>query len=178
VIQLIPEGQLEPGDVFTVGFDQAEGRLGLFRVQVQATKGSGHLRVTGSTSKPMRDALQTAYDYLRANLRRLGSDRDLKDFDLHVQSQNLMQAKEGLGTGMAFFIALLSAILARPLVPQLVILGDLTIHGVLMRVDSLADKLKTAMDAGAKKVMLPTLSTSCKSSFTAILPMQHSGRWD
>ena len=73
VIQLIPEGQLEPGDVFTVGFDQAEGRLGLFRVQVQATKGSGHLRVTCSTSKAMRDTLQTAYDYLRANLRRLGS---------------------------------------------------------------------------------------------------------
>ena len=67
-----------------------------------------------------------------------------------------MQAKEGSGTGMAFFIALLSAVLARPLVPQLVILGDLTIHGVLMRVDALADKLKTAMDAGAKRVMIPT----------------------
>jgi ATP-dependent Lon protease len=156
VIQLIPEGQLEPGDVFTVGLDKGEARFGLFRVQVQATKGSGHLRLTGSTSKPMRDALQTAYDYLRANLRRLGSDRDLKDFDLHVQVQSLMQAKEGSGTGVAFFIAVLSAVLARPLVPQLVILGDLSIHGVLMRVDSLADKLKTAMDAGAKKVMIPT----------------------
>jgi ATP-dependent Lon protease len=156
VIQLIPEGQLEPGDVFTVGFDHAEGRFGLFRVQVQATKGSGHLRVTGSTSKPMRDALQTAYDYLRANLRRLGSDRDLKDFDLHVQIHSLMQAREGAGIGMAFFIALLSAVLTRPLVPQMVILGDLTIHGVLMRVDALADKPKTAMDAGAKKVMIPT----------------------
>jgi ATP-dependent Lon protease len=104
----------------------------------------------------MRDVLQTAYDYLRANLRRLGSDRDLKDFDLHLQIQSLMQAKEGSGTGMALFIALLSTVLARALVPQLVILGDLTIHGVLMRVDSLADKLKTAMDAGAKKVMIPT----------------------
>jgi ATP-dependent Lon protease len=156
MMQLIPEGQLEPGDVFTVGFDKGEGRFGLFRVQVQATKGSGHLRVTGNPSRPMRDALQTAYDYLRANLRRFGSDRDLKDFDLHVQIQSLMQAKEGSGTGMALFIALLSAVLARPLVPQLVILGDLTIHGVLMRVDSLADKLKTAMDAGAKKVMIPT----------------------
>ncbi len=155
-VQLIPEGQLEPGDVFTVGLDKAEGRFGLFRIQVQAMKGSGHLRVTGTTSKPMRDALQTAYDYLKANLRRLGSDRDLREFDLHVQVQSLMQAREGAETGMAFFIALLSAVLARPLVPQLVILGDLTIHGVLMRVDSLADKLKAAMDAGAKRVMIPT----------------------
>jgi ATP-dependent Lon protease len=67
-----------------------------------------------------------------------------------------MQVKEGSGAGMALFIALLSAVLVRPLVPQLVILGDLTIHGVLVRVDSLADKLKTAMDAGANKVMIPT----------------------
>jgi ATP-dependent Lon protease len=156
IVQLIPEGQLEPGDVFTVGLDKSEGRFGLFRIQVQAVKGSGHLRVTGITSKPMRDALQTAYDYLKANLRRLGSDRDLREFDLHVQVQSLMQAKEGSGTGVAFFIGLASAVFARPLVPQLVILGDLTIHGVLMRVDALADKLKTAMDAGAKKVMIPT----------------------
>ena len=173
-----------------MGLDKDEGRFGLFRIQVQATKGSGHLRVTGSTSKPMRDALQTAYDYLRANLRRLGSDRDLKDFDFHVQIHSLMQAREGSSIGVAFFIALLSAVLARPLMPQLVILGDLTIHGVLMRVDSLADKLKTAMDAGAKKVMIPTenkrdfadlpvtLLTSCKLSFTATPPMLHSGRWD
>jgi predicted ATP-dependent Lon-type protease len=62
-----------------------------------------------------------------------------------------MQAKEGSGTGMALFIALLSSVLARSLVPQLVILGDLPIHGVRMRVDSLADKLKTAMDAAPRR---------------------------
>jgi ATP-dependent Lon protease len=156
LVQLIPKGQLGPGDVFTVGLDQADARFGLFRLQVQATKGSGHLRMTGTASKPLRDAFQTAYDYLRANLRRFGSDRDLRDFDLHVQVQSLMQAREGSGTGMAFFIAILWAVLDRPLVSQLVVLGDLSIHGVLMRVDSLADKLKTAMDAGAKKVMIPT----------------------
>jgi len=49
--------------------------------------------------KPMHDALQTAYDYLRANLRHLGSDGDMKDFDFHIQLQSLMQAKEGAGTG-------------------------------------------------------------------------------
>src|SRR5439155_461947 len=135
--QLIPEGQLEPGDVFTVGTDKAEARFGLFRIQVQATKGGGRVRLTGTNARSMRDAMQTTYDFLKANLRRMGSDRDLKEFDLHVQVNSLMQAKEGAETGMAFFIAMLSAVLARPLVPQLVILGDMSIHGVLMRVDSL-----------------------------------------
>jgi len=34
-MQLIPEGQLEPGEVFAMGFDKGEGRFGLFRIQVQ-----------------------------------------------------------------------------------------------------------------------------------------------
>ncbi len=156
IIQLIPEGQPAPGNVFTVGTEHAEARFGLFRVEVQAMPGGGHLRLTGAASRSVRDALQTAYDYLRANLRRMGSDRSLSDFDIHVQVVSLMQAKEGSEAGMAFFIALLSAVMVRPVVPQLVILGDMSIHGVLRRVDALGDKLKTAMDAGAKRVMIPT----------------------
>jgi ATP-dependent Lon protease len=69
---------------------------------------------------------------------------------------NLMQAKEGSETGVGFFIAILSSVLDRPTATQLVVLGEMSIHGVLMRVDSLGDKLKVALDAGAKRVMVPT----------------------
>jgi ATP-dependent Lon protease len=155
-IQLIPPGQPGPGDVFTIGMDKGEARFSLFRIQVQASKGTGRLRITGTTSRVMREAVQTAYDYLKGNMRRLGVERDLTDYDLHVQVVNLMQAKEGSETGVGFFIAILSSILGRPTAPQLVVLGEMSIHGVLMRVDSLADKLKVALDAGAKRVMVPT----------------------
>jgi ATP-dependent Lon protease len=155
-IQLIPPGQLGPGDVFTIGMDRGEARFSLFRIQVQASKGSGKLKITGTTSRVMREAVQTAYDYLKGNMRRLGVERDLKDYDLHVQVVNLMQAKEGSETGVGFFISILSSVLGRPTAAQLVILGEMSIHGVLMRVDSLADKLKVALDAGAKRVMVPT----------------------
>jgi len=155
-IQLIPPGQLGPGDVFTIGMDRGEARFSLFRIQVQANKGSGKLKITGTTSRVMREGVQTAYDYLKGNMRRLGVERDLREYDLHVQVVNLMQAKEGSETGVGFFISILSAVLSRPTAPQLVVLGEMSIHGVLMRVDSLADKLKISLDAGAKRVMVPT----------------------
>jgi ATP-dependent Lon protease len=37
-----------------------------------------------------------------------------------------------------------------------VILGETSLHGVLSRVEGLGDKLRVAMDAGARRVMFPT----------------------
>ena len=46
--------------------------------------------------------------------------------------------------------------LGRPVGGGLVILGQMSIHGVLSRVEGLGDKIRIALDAGAKRVMLPT----------------------
>ena len=43
----------------------------------------------------------------------------------------------------------------KPIVEQLVILGEMSIHGTLLKVDKLTERLQLAMDNGAKKVMLP-----------------------
>ena len=39
---------------------------------------------------------------------------------------------------------------------QLVVLGQMSLHGVLSRVHGLGDKLRIAMDAGARRVLIPT----------------------
>jgi ATP-dependent Lon protease len=153
----ITPGPQNPGVTYTIATDPSEGRLALIRIEVQAMPGSGQLRVTGAPrgSSPMKDAIRTAHDYLKARARDLTVDRSVKDYDLHVQVVNLMQAKEGSETGVAFFIAILSALLTRPVVEQLVVLGEMSIHGTLLKVDKLTERLQLAMDNGAKKVMLP-----------------------
>lgn len=40
---LITPGVLDPGVTFTVGTDQDDGRLAIFRIEAQAIKGSGKL---------------------------------------------------------------------------------------------------------------------------------------
>ncbi len=154
--QLIPDNQLEPGDIFTVGFDPEDNRYSLYRIQVNATPGSSHYNVIGTGGKGIKESARMAYDYLKANARRLGMDRDVSSYEINVQVMSLMQGKDANDLGIAFYIALISAILGRRIVGGLVVLGQMSIHGVLSRVEGLGDKLRIAMDAGAKRVMLPT----------------------
>ena len=154
--QIIPEGPLAPGDLFTVGFDPAEGRYALYRIQVTAIPGGSRFNVIGTSGKGIKESARMAYDYLKANAKKIGIDRDVTGYDLNLQVMSLMQGKDANDLGVAFFIALISAVLGRPIAGGLVVLGQMSLHGVLSRVEGLGDKLRVAMDAGARRVMFPT----------------------
>lgn len=57
-------------------------------------------------------------------------------------------------------IALCSIALKKPVLPSMVILGDITIGGSMVKVDDLANCLQVAKDAGAKKVLVPMTSAA------------------
>jgi len=153
---LIDPGRLDPGIAYSVGTDQEDGRLVIFRVEVQSSKGSGKLRIAGATSRAIRDAVQMAQTYLKSEAPRLGLRKNPNDYDLHVQLVNLMQSKEGSETGVAFFVAIVSALLGKPVMESLVVLGEMSIRGGLLKVGSLTERLQLAMDNGAKRVLLPS----------------------
>lgn len=154
--QMIPDGPLAPGDLFTVGFDPSEGRYSLYRIQISAVPGGHRFNVVGAAGRGMKESARMAYDYLKGNASKMGIDRDVGSYDLNIQVMSLMQGKDAADLGVAFYIGLISAILNRPIAGGLVILGQMSIHGVLSRVEGLGDKLRIAMDAGAKRVMFPT----------------------
>jgi ATP-dependent Lon protease len=154
--QMIPEGALEPGDLFTVGFDPDEGRYSLYRVQITASPGTPRFNVMGTAGRGIKTSARMAHDYLKANASKLGIDRDIGSYHINIQVMSLMQGKDANDLGVAFYIGLVSAILGRRIGGGLVILGQMSLHGVLSRVEGLGDKLRIAMDAGARRVMIPT----------------------
>jgi len=154
--QIIPDGPLVPGDLFTVGFDPNEGRYSLYRIQISAVPGGHRFNVVGTAGKGIKESARMAYDYFKANARKMGIDRDISSYDINIQVMSLMQGKDANDLGVAFYIGLISSMLGRPIAGGLVILGQMSIHGVLSRVEGLGDKLRIAMDAGAKRVMFPT----------------------
>jgi len=153
---LIPPGQPNPGVVYTIGTDPDQGRHAIFRVETQAMKGRGGTKITGAPSRAMKDAIKTAYTFLRGHSKELGISKDPNEYDFHVQIVNLMQSKEGSETGVAFFIAMLSALLDKPVMEQLVVLGEMSIHGSLLKVPALSERLQLSMDNGAKRVLIPS----------------------
>ncbi|MBI3989474.1 MAG: ATP-dependent Lon protease, partial [candidate division NC10 bacterium] len=149
--------ELRPaGVVYTVGLDVETGRNALFRIEVGLMKGGGKLNVTGAVGRAMREAIKTAHDYLKVNLSRFAADRSLEDYDVHVQVVNLMQAKEGSHTGAAFFVALLSALVERSVKAGTVILGEMTIQGSVLPVDTLSECLQLVKENGGGRVLIPT----------------------
>ena len=110
--QIIPEGPLAPGDLFTVGFDPTRAAIRSTASRSTATPGGGRFNLVGTTGKGIKESARMAYDYLKANARKIGIDRDCPTYDLNLQVMSLMQGKDANDLGVAFFIALISAFLA------------------------------------------------------------------
>lgn len=106
----------------------------MFLLQCQMNRGSGRIVPLGNLSTRMREALKAADAYLKANLRNLGIDADLRAYDLTIQAVNLNQAKEGADTAVAFFISMVSALLGRSVAERSVVLGEMTVQGTLVKV--------------------------------------------
>lgn len=151
---VIPPDPLSPGTVFTIGLDMETNRYALFRVEVALMKGSGYV-VTGAAGAAMREAVRTAYDYLRSNVRRFAVDKSLEDTQVHFQVVNLMQAKEGSQTASAFFVALFSALVNKPVRPATVVLGEITVQGGILPVRDLAECVQLARENGARRILVP-----------------------
>ena len=153
---LISEGPLAPGSIYTIGTDANDNRLALFLLQAQVNPGSGRIIPLGNLSSRMKEAIKTADAYLRANLKNLGITKDIDSYDFNLQAINLNQAKEGAETAVAFFISLVSSILEKPILDRTVVLGEMSVQGLLLKVTSLPERMQLAVEAGAKRILIPS----------------------
>jgi ATP-dependent Lon protease len=156
---LITGDVLPDGSVYTLGTDRSDAsarKLALFLIQTQMNPGSGRIIPLGNLSPVMKEALKVAHAYLLAHTKDLGIDRDPKQYDFSVQAVNLNQAKEGSETAIGFFISLVSALLERPVDPTTVVVGEMSVSGLLQKVANLTERLELASDSGAKRVLMPS----------------------
>ena len=172
---LITGQPLPAGSAYTLGSDRSDPsarKLALFLIQTQVNPGSGRVIPLGNLSLTMKEALKVAHAYLLGHLRDLGIDRDPRQYDFSVQAVNLNQAKDGSETAIGFFISLVSALLERPVDPTTVVVGEMSVQGLLQKVGNLAERLELASDSGARRVLVPvrtsaTSPTSRTRSWTA-----------
>lgn len=155
---LIPEGMGKPGHVYTISHGKS-GMIGAYKIEIQMTPGSGKFERTGiGSDREAREAVDTAYNYLKANGRNVSASISTlnSNYLMHVQDMNGVGMTKNLT--LASFIGLCSAALSKPAVSSLAILGDLSIGGTIMKVDELANVLQACLDSGAKKILLPITS--------------------
>lgn len=158
--KLIPEGTGNPGQVYTVSRGK-NGMLGLFRLESQMLSGSGKFEKTGiGSDKGARESADTAYNYLKANGRRISGKISLSGVDYIVSYQDLQGLGMTRNLALPTLIAITSIALGRPAVSSLAVLGDFSIGGTLMKPDDLASVLQVCLDSGARKILLPIISAA------------------
>jgi ATP-dependent Lon protease len=152
--ELISADPLAPGSVYagTVG---GQGRVGLFRIEVGGSAGTGKLSISGGASGEMKESMKRAFDYMKARKVELGIGPLLGTTDFHVELVDLLNRRDGSEIGVAFFTALYSYLQKRPVLPGLVVLGDMSIHGNPKPVSSLVEPLQLAKDNGARRALIP-----------------------
>lgn len=156
--KLIPEGMCNPGQVYTISQSKS-GMIGLFRLESQMLPGTGKFQRTGLTAdRDAKEATETAFNYLKANAKRIsgGISTTTKDYIVNYQD---MQGIGITGTlALPTLIAICSIALGKPMVSSSVVLGEISIAGTMKKVENLADTLQVCLDSGAKKVLLPITS--------------------
>lgn len=156
--KLIPEGMTNPGQVYTVSQGKS-GMVGVYRLETQVLPGNGKFERTGiGTDREVKEATNTAFNYLKANGNAISASisTTTKDYIVNYQDMNGI----GMSKYMALptLIAICSASLNKPTLSSLAVLGEISISGTILKAEDLANVLQVCLDSGAKKVLLPITS--------------------
>ena len=158
--KLIPEGMCNPGQVYTISQGRS-GMIGAFRLESQMLPGNGKFQRTGLASdREAKEATDTAFNYLKANCRRISGNINITTSDFIINYQDL----QGIGItstlALPSLIAMCSIALGKPVLSSCAVLGEISIAGTMQKVDNLADTLQVCLDSGAKKILLPLTSAA------------------
>jgi ATP-dependent Lon protease len=151
---MISADPLPPGSIYTAAVAQ-DGTVGLYRVEVSVSSGSGKLRTAGGVSGVTKESIGRAFSYMLAKKDELSIARELDVSDLHVEVIDLMNNRVEGEIGLGFFIAAFSALKKAPPVAAMLVLGDVSVQGNIKGLRSLVEPLQIAMDNGAKKALIP-----------------------
>jgi ATP-dependent Lon protease len=155
---LIPEGTLPPGVIHTVATGSG-GHLGLFRLETQVTAGNGIVKMSGlGSNSAAKEAIKVGFDYFKANASRISASIKSGDHDYHLHVVELHNSGATTSLTIITFLALCSGVLGKPIQSQMVVLGNMSLGGNIIPVENLAESLQVALDAGAKRLLLPMAS--------------------
>ena len=157
---LIPDGPAKPGFLYTIGLSN-KGMPGLYRLELQVTKGSGKLATSGLwNSSSAKEQVKIAFDYFKANASRISGGSKVMEHDFHLHVVELQNTGPLSHLALPSLVAFASGLLGRSVQNQMVVLGDMSLGGNVTPVESIAECLQVAFDAGAKKVALPMSSAA------------------
>ncbi len=127
---------------------------------------SGRLVLTGQLGEVMKESAQTALSYLRSRADVFGIDPDiLAKTEIHVHIPAGGVPKDGPSAGITLACSMLSAILGRAPNDKIAMTGEITLHGLVLPIGGLREKVLAALREGVEHVLVPFKN---KANFDAL----------
>ena len=157
---LIPAGIPNAGVVHFVD-EGANGKLGVYRIETQMTPGTGKHSTSGfGSDTTAKEQVRVGFEYFKGNLNRIAANSRFSEHEFHLHFVDLQTSGNSHHASLASLVACCSVLLNKPIQEQMVVLGSITLGGVVNPVQDLASSMQIALEAGATKVLLPMASAS------------------
>ncbi len=114
------------------------------------------LGLTGQLGDVMKESAQTAFSYIRSKATDFGvAPEKLTHFELHVHVPAGAVPKDGPSAGTALATSILSALLGKAPNGKIAMTGEITLHGKILPIGGLKEKILAAQREGIEHVLLP-----------------------
>ena len=150
----LAERNNKPGIVIGLAWTAFGGDI-LF---IEATKmpGKGSLKLTGKLGDVMKESVQAAMSFVRANAKKYNINEDFyKKYDIHVHVPAGAIPKDGPSAGVAMIIAIISLLTNIPIKSKLGMTGETSLRGNVLPIGGLREKATAAHRAGLTHILAP-----------------------
>ncbi len=125
-------------------------------IEAVSWPGKGALTLTGKLGRVMEESASIAVSHLRAEKERFGlAPGVFAENDLHIHFPAGAVPKDGPSAGITIATALWSLLTDRRIPARLAMTGELTLHGEVLPVGGIREKVLGAKLRGVKRILLP-----------------------
>ena len=146
--------RLEVGVVNGLAWTSVGGEV--MPVEALTFPGKGEMKLTGQLGEVMRESAELARSVVRARLGRYGVPSDFfEKHDVHIHVPEGAVPKDGPSAGVALSCALMSAVTGAEARGDWAMTGEITLHGRVLPIGGVKEKLLAAYRQGITRVLLP-----------------------